>query len=124
VISDTKASKITQKHLFYKAFTVRVLEAASSSPATSTKKAIGHPPYGFFALRGGRKPAFKLQVGLPHRNLSAQLDAETARSDVRRSSAEPCSEVPPLRPTEKGDASHLPFLLVEIDGRGLRSSCR
>ena len=26
----------------------RVLEAASSSPATSTKKAIGHPPNGFF----------------------------------------------------------------------------
>ena len=37
-ISDTKALKITRKPLFYKAFTVRVLEAASSSPATSTKK--------------------------------------------------------------------------------------
>ena len=35
----------------------RVLEAASSSPATSTKKAIGAHwrPYGFFALSGGEE---------------------------------------------------------------------
>ena len=33
----------------------RGLEAASSSPATSTKTAIGHLPYGCFDLRGGRE---------------------------------------------------------------------
>ena len=37
-ISDTKALKITRKCLFYKAFTVRELEAWSSNLHTSTKK--------------------------------------------------------------------------------------
>ena len=40
-ISDTKALKITRKSLFYKAFTVRVVEAASSNLVTSTIKATG-----------------------------------------------------------------------------------
>ena len=39
MISDTIASKITQKHLFYKAFTVRDVEVVGSNPVTSTIKA-------------------------------------------------------------------------------------
>ena len=37
MISDTKVSKITQKPLFYKAFTVWDFDAVGSNPATPTK---------------------------------------------------------------------------------------
>ena len=37
MISDTKVSKITQKPLFYKAFTVWDVDAAGSNPVTPTK---------------------------------------------------------------------------------------
>ena len=40
MISDTKASKITQKHLFYKAFTLRDVDAAGSNPVTPTRKSL------------------------------------------------------------------------------------
>jgi len=40
VISDTKVSKITQKPLFYKAFTVWDVDAAGSNPVTPTKIAV------------------------------------------------------------------------------------
>ena len=41
VISDTKVSKITQKPLFYKAFTVWDVDAAGSNPVTPTKFGFG-----------------------------------------------------------------------------------
>jgi hypothetical protein len=47
-ISDTKALKITRKCLFYKAFTVRDAEAASSSLVASTTKK--KHPMGAFSL--------------------------------------------------------------------------
>ena len=40
MISDTKASKITQKHLFYNAFTIRDAEVAGSSPVTPTISSV------------------------------------------------------------------------------------
>ena len=49
VISDTKALKITRNPLFYKAFTVRDVEVASSNLVTSTSRQC-RQPMSLFAL--------------------------------------------------------------------------
>ena len=49
MISDTKVSKITQKPLFYKAFTVWDVDAAGSNPVTPTISSV-HNGFQLWAL--------------------------------------------------------------------------
>ena len=71
MISDTKVSKITQKPLFYKAFTVWELAQAGSTPVIPTKN---QPKMRFFAPLSAD---FMLIIGFYPPLRQIRLTAET-----------------------------------------------